>query len=124
MKPPILTLSEASIQQQVRTYLAAAGIDAVHVPNGTHLAGDRVARAKQSNALKKAGVLPGMADLILFDRRFIRRVGFLEVKSDKGRLSPAQEAFAELCEGIWHLPYAVVRSVADANAALIQWGWR
>lgn len=122
MKPP--TPSEAQTQSAIRHYLAALGIDAIAVPNGAHLAGDIVARVKQSNALKRAGVMPGFADLILLDRRFVRRVGFLEVKAAKGRLSPAQEAFADLCEKVWHLPYAVVRSVDDTKATLSEWGWR
>lgn len=120
MKAP--PLSEAQIQHQVRSYLAAVSIDAVHVPNGAVLAGDGKARAIQSNALKKAGVLPGMADLILFDRR-ARRVGFIEVKSAKGTVSEAQERFADLA-AVWGWPYAVVRSVDDTQAALDQWGWR
>lgn len=120
MKAP--PLPESAIQHQVRTYLAALGIDAIHVPNGTHLAGDKVARIKQSNALKRAGVLPGMADLILFDRR-VRRVGFMEVKVAAGRLSPAQERFADLA-AVWGWPFAVVRSANDAQAALAEWGWR
>ena len=121
MKAP--KLRESQVQVQVRSYLAALSIDAIHVPNGSVLAGDGKARAIQSNALKKAGVLPGFADLILFDRR-VRRVGFLEVKAEGGKLSPAQEAFADLATGVWSLPYAVVRSVADTRAALNEWGWR
>ena len=121
MKAP--ALSEAQIQQQVRSYLAALSIDAIHVPNGAVLAGDGKQRAMQMNALKKAGVLPGMADLILFDRR-ARRVGFMEVKSEGGTISPAQDAFADLAEKVWHLPYAVVRSTEDTAQALHQWGWR
>lgn len=116
-------VSEAAIQLQVRNYLAALGIDAVHVPNGTVLAGDKAARARQSNALKRAGVLPGFADLILFDRR-VRRVGFMEVKAKKGSISPAQERFADLATNVWCLPYAVVRSADDAKSALNEWGWR
>jgi hypothetical protein len=121
MKPP--ALSESAIQTQIRSYLDALSIDAVHVPNGSVLAGDGRARAIQSNALKKAGVLPGFADLILFDRR-VRRVGFLEVKAAKGRVSPAQEQFGKLATGVWGLPYAVVRSVEDTQSVLNEWGWR
>jgi hypothetical protein len=117
-----IQLSEKEIQLQVRNFLAAHGIDAVHVPNGTVLAGDKVARAKQSNALKRAGVLPGFADLILFDRR-ARRVGFIEVKAKKGVVSPAQERFADQAAA-WGWPYAVVRSVNETQAALSEWGWR
>lgn len=120
MKAPALL--ESQIQLQIRHYLAALGIDAVHVPNGSVLAGDAKARAMQSNALKKAGVMPGFSDLILFDRR-VRRVGFIEVKSSTGRISPAQERFADFIqERGW--PYAVVRSVDDTKTVLSEWGWR
>lgn len=117
-------ISEAEIQMQIRSYLAAVGIDSIHIPNGSHLAGDKIARVKQANALKRAGIMPGISDLILLDRRFVSRVGFLEVKSEKGRLSLAQEGFADLCEKVWSLPFAVVRSVADTQVALAAWGWR
>jgi hypothetical protein len=118
-----ISLSESAIQQQVRSYLAALGIDAVHVPNGSVLAGDARARAIQSNALKKAGVMPGFPDLILFDRR-AHRVGFLEVKSAKGRVQPSQEQFAKQYAPAWGWPYAVIKSVDDARSALNEWGWR
>lgn len=116
-------LPESAIQSQVRSYLAALGIDSVHFANGAVLAGDRVARAKQVAKLKKAGMVAGAADLILFDRR-VRRVGFIEVKAAAGRVSPAQETFAQLATGVWGWPYAVVRSVDDAKAVLHEWGWR
>lgn len=119
MKP----LSESAIQHQVRSFLAALGIDAVHVPNGSVLAGDKIARAKQSNALKRAGVMPGFPDLILFDRR-ARRVAFFEMKSAKGRLEKSQERFAKEYAPSWGWPYAVIRSVDEAKAALNEWGWR
>jgi len=121
MKAP--KLSEAAIQSQVRSYLAALGIDAVHVPNGSVLAGDATARAKQSNALKKAGVLPGFPDLILFDRR-ARRVALIEVKAEGGRLQPSQVNFAEQYVPAWGWPYAVCRSVDDVKLSLNEWGWR
>lgn len=118
-----MKLTETQIQSQVRSYLAALSIDSVAVPNGTHLAGDKIARAKQSNALKRAGVMPGFPDLILFDRR-ARRVGFFEIKSATGRTSPAQQRVADTITGVWQWPYAVVRSVEDARDALGEWGWR
>jgi len=121
MKAP--KLSESAIQVQVRNYLAALAIDAVHVPNGAVLAGDAKHRAIQMNALKKAGVLPGFPDLVLFDRR-VRRVGFIEVKAAGNKQTPSQEQFEEQYVPLWGWPYAVVRSVDDARAALDQWGWR
>jgi hypothetical protein len=117
-------LSEAQIQKQVRQYLAAQGIDSIHFANGAVLAGDRAARGKQINKLKAAGMVNGAADLILFDRRFVRRVAFFEIKTEIGRVSPAQIAFGELATGVWGLPYAVVRSIDDAVETLNEWGWR
>lgn len=121
MKAPALL--ESAIQSQIRSYLAALSIDSVHFANGAVLAGDKVARAKQIAKLKKAGMVAGAADLILFDRR-CRRVGFLEVKRPGEYQSPNQKAFAELATGVWNWPYAVVRSVEDTQAVLHEWGWR
>lgn len=115
MKAP--AASEAQTQSAIRNYLAALSIDAIHVPNGSHLAGDAKARAMQMNALKRAGVMPGFPDLILFDRR-VRRCGFLEVKAKAGRVTPAQQKFASEYPSAWGWPYAVVRSVEDTQAVL------
>lgn len=117
-------LSEAAIQRQVRDYLSANGIDSIHFANGAVLAGDKVARAKQINKLKAAGMVKGAADLILFDRRFVRRVGFMEIKAEGGRVSPDQIRFGETATNVWGLPYAVVRSLEDARESLDEWGWR
>ena len=117
-------VSEAEIQRNVRQYLTAVGIDSIHFANGAVLAGDKVARAKQINKLKAAGMVKGAADLILFDRRFVRRVGFMEVKTEGGRVSPDQIRFGELATCVWGIPYAVVRSIDDARETLAEWGWR
>lgn len=115
--------TEAQIQKLVRNYLAVMGIDSIHFANGAVLAGDKVARAKQMTKLKAAGMIPGAADLILFDRR-ARRVGFFELKRPGQKQSASQVAFAEVATGIWGWPYAVIRSVEEACAALHEWGWR
>jgi hypothetical protein len=65
------------------------------------------------------GVHPGFADLIvLCDGRVL----FMELKSLKGRLSPAQEAFrdAVLAQGFG---WALVRSLDDALGALADHGF-
>ena len=114
---------EKDVQRSVLLYLEALRIYAAHAPNGSVLAGDAKARAIQSNALKKAGVKPGFPDLILIKRDTEgSRVGFFEIKRESGKLSPEQEAFSDLCTD-WRLPFAVVRSVGDAQTALTQWGW-
>ncbi len=114
---------EKHIQRSVLNYLDALRIYAAAVPNGSVLAGDGRARAIQSNALKASGMRPGFPDLILVQRTDQgSRVGFFEVKREGEKLRPEQEAFRDLCED-WRLPFAVVRSVQDAQETLIAWGW-
>jgi hypothetical protein len=75
--------------------------------------------AKRQAILVGMGVQPGFADLIvLCDGRVL----FLELKSLKGRLSPAQEAFrdAVLAQGFG---WALVRSLDDALGALADHGF-
>lgn len=114
---------EKDVQKAVLDYLAAKRIYAAAVPNGSVLAGDAKARAIQSNALKRSGMRPGFPDLILIKRDDQgARVGFMEVKREGGKMSPEQIAFADQCSD-WRLPFAVVRSVQDAEETLAQWGW-
>lgn len=114
---------EKHIQKNVREYLAAVRIDAFHCPNGAVLAGDAKARAMQSNALKRAGVVNGFPDLLLIKRtQDGPRVGFFEVKREGEKLRKEQADFADRCTD-WQLPFAVVRSVDDAKEALADWGW-
>jgi hypothetical protein len=75
--------------------------------------------AKRQAILVGMGVQPGFADLIvLCDGRVL----FLELKSLKGRLSPAQDAFrdAVLAQGFG---WALVRSLDDALGALADHGF-
>ena len=74
--------------------------------------------AKRQAILVGMGVHPGFADLIVLCKG---RVLFLELKSIKGRLSPAQEAFrdAVLAQGFGWAP---VRSLDDALGALAAHG--
>lgn len=116
-------ISEAEIQARIVTYLAALGIDAVAVPNGSHIAGSSVQRARKVNALKRTGMMPGFADLVCFDRK-ARRVCLFEVKREGGRLQPSQKHFAEHVAPAWGWPLAVVRSVEDVRESLHEWGWR
>jgi hypothetical protein len=75
--------------------------------------------ARRQAILTGMGVHPGFADLmVLCDGRVL----FLELKSPKGRLSPAQEAFrdAVLAQGFG---WALVRSLDDALGALADHGF-
>lgn len=116
-------LSESAIQSQIVTYLAALGIDAVAVPNGSHIAGSAQQRARKVNAMKRTGMLPGFPDLVCFDRK-ARRVALIEVKSEGGRLQESQKKFAAFYVPVWGWPYSVCRSVEDVRESLHEWGWR
>ena len=88
-----------------------------HCANEVTEAGPR--GAKRQAILVGMGVHSGFADLIVL---CAGRVLFLELKSLKGRLSPAQEAFrdAALAQGFG---WALVRSVDDALGALADNGF-
>ncbi|MEN8892732.1 MAG: VRR-NUC domain-containing protein [Planktotalea arctica] len=106
---------EADLQRAVVTALRFAlpkGAIIHHSANEVSEAGPRGAR-KQA-ILVGMGVYPGFADLVVLSEG---RVLFLELKSLKGRLSPAQEAFrdAVLTQGFG---WALVRSLDDALGAL------
>ena len=75
--------------------------------------------AKRQAVLVGMGVQPGFADLIVLCGG---RVLFLELKSLKGRLNPAQEEFrdAVLAQGFG---WALVRSLDDALGALADHGF-
>ena len=111
---------EADLQRAVVTALRFAlpkGAIIHHCANEVTEAGPR--GAKRQAILVGMGVHPGFADLIIL---FDGKVLFLELKSLKGRLSPAQEAFrdAVLAQGFG---WALVRSLDDALGALADHGF-
>ena len=111
---------EADLQRAVVQTLHFAlpkGTIIHHCPNEVTEAGPR--GAKRQAILVGMGVHPGFADLlVLCDGRVL----FLGLKSPKGRLSPAQEAFrdAVLAQGFG---WALVRSLDDAVGALANQGF-
>lgn len=113
-------IKEAGVQRMIRAYLASRGIESVHVPNGAVLAGDARARCQQMNALKKAGLKLGFPDLITFSRK--GQIGFIEVKSEGGRLSPEQKSCHEWLIVLGH-KVSVCRCIEDVEETLELWGW-
>lgn len=111
---------ESAIQQQIRSYLTARGIKSVHVPNGAVLAGDAKKRAIQMNALKRDGLCVGFPDLLAFAPK--GEIGFIEVKVEGNKLSPAQEDCHEWLICLGH-KVSVCRSIADVEETLAAWGW-
>ncbi|AJR24548.1 VRR-NUC domain-containing protein [Sphingobium fuliginis] len=116
-------MAERPVQRGAIRLLAMHGVEAVHVPNGTHLAGDKLARIKQMAALRKDGLRPGFPDLILFNRKVQLQVGFLEVKREIGNdLSEDQEDWRDDLIA-WGFPWAMIRLPEEAVAAIREWGW-
>jgi len=107
---------EDKLQARIVTYLRLALPDCViaSVPNG----GSRRSAIEGAN-LKRVGLLAGMPDLMIIQPGSIVR--FIEVKSPTGRTQPEQQAMhaAFAAKGI---SFAVVRSLADVEAALFCWG--
>jgi len=111
---------EADLQRAVvQALLFALPRSAIvhHCANEVTEAGPR--GAKRQAILVGMGVHSGFADLIVL---CAGRVLFLELKSLKGRLSPAQEAFrdAVLAQGFG---WALVRTLDDALGALADHGF-
>lgn len=65
--------------------------------------------------LKRMGMKAGLADIGLI--RAGGYIALIEVKTDKGRLSPAQVELRDWC-GEYAVPYCVVRSIGDVQAFL------
>lgn len=86
----------------------------ISVPNGRF-----AAEPKTIGRLKREGLTPGVFDLLILknDGTFCA----LEVKADGGRLSPEQQEWGDwLAAG--GASAAVVRSLAEAEAALLSFG--
>ncbi len=110
---------EADLQRAVVTALRFAlpkGAIIHHCANEVTEAGPR--GAKRQAILTGMGIHPGFSDLMILCEGCVL---FLELKSVKGRLSPAQEAFrdAATAQGFG---WALVRSLDDALGALADHG--
>ena len=106
---------EADLQRAVLSALRFAlpkGAIIHHCANEVAQAGPR--GAKRQAILQGMGVHAGFADLMVLSEG---RVLFLELKSSKGRLSPAQQAFRDAVEA-QGFAWALVRSLDDALGAL------
>lgn len=114
--------SEYAIQLAIRSWLSAHRIDTVHVPNGMAVAGNSRQRSAHIAKMKRAGMLSGFPDLILFPRHLPGSIAFFEVKAEGGRTTPAQDACIDWLAGLGH-KVAVIRSVDDMAEALREWGW-
>ncbi|QRZ15575.1 VRR-NUC domain-containing protein [Paracoccus methylovorus] len=111
---------EADIQRQIVALLRAVlpkGAIVHHAAN--EVGGGRHARARQA-ILAGMGVHAGFSDLVVLSEG---RALFLEVKSARGRLSPAQTGFRDGVQA-QGFAWALVRSPEDALSALGTHGFR
>lgn len=76
--------------------------------------------ATQGMLEKQRGAAKGFPDLILIGNPFF---GLMEVKTQRGSLSREQKEWRDWC-ALMQIPYAVVRDIDDAAAALNGWGVR
>jgi hypothetical protein len=116
-KPKAPQPSEDAIHIAIRAALVLHGIRSRHAAN------DGKRSIASAMRLKRLGMVAGDPDLRVWKPSFEGPlVGFLEIKSATGRLTPAQqeEIAALRADGF---PVAVVRSVDEALAALREWGW-
>jgi hypothetical protein len=109
MMPP--AASEDQIHIAILEYLRAVLPNALifHIPN------DGVRTPAAAGRLIKLGMMAGAADLIIHTAQ--RETIYFEVKTAKGIHRANQIAFAGHCTSVG-IPYALVRSVEDARAAL------
>jgi hypothetical protein len=108
-------VSEHLIQRAVLQYLrlnARPEIFYFSVPNG----GLRNARVAQQ--MKAEGLQPGVADLCFMLPK--GRCAWLELKTEKGRLSDVQHGFKSRCRDLGHL-WAMARSVDEAIPHFAAW---
>ena len=111
---------ESAIQRALLRDLRSMGFVAVHVPNGSKLAGSQKQRAMAGARLKSEGMLPGFPDLLVYASG--GRVAHIEVKAPGNYQQPTQKACQAMLEGMGHR-YAVCRSSADLTDVLRAWGW-
>jgi hypothetical protein len=113
---------EQALQQAICQFITLAAPDLYFF----HPANEVGRSSPRLGAIRKSmGVKAGTPDLVLLLPA--AKVGFIEVKAGKGRLTEAQEAFRVMCadKGI---QWAIARSVADVEAILTDWlggyGWK
>lgn len=104
-------MSEAAIQASIVQFLRYALPDGYRVE--CNLANPR--SAIDGAKLKKMGLQAGRPDIEIIGPG--GSVACIEIKTPKGRLSPAQKAYQEWCDD-WLVPHCVARSVGDVQTFL------
>ena len=81
--------------------------------------GTLVAAIPNANAHGQPGLTPGLPDLMVVTPKI--GVGFIELKTLKGRVSPAQAAMRATLEAL-KIPYALTRDIDEPVRVLEDWG--
>ena len=112
--------AEAQIQRGIIAWLRCVMPDALvhHGKNEINKRGAAIA-IELANA-KRNGAVTGWPDLIVLPFANVGPV-FFEVKAPRGYPSPAQKSVHEQLTRLGY-PVAVVRSVDDVRASLVEWG--
>ena len=87
-------------------------------PNGARLSGSASKRARQMNALKAEGLLPGVADLIIFEPRGGFSCMMLEMKRKRGGVV-SDNQFDFLAQAEARGAFTAVANGAEEAIALI-----
>jgi hypothetical protein len=106
---------EQALQKSVLAHLSRRGIAGLwwcHVPNGGYRG------AIEAAIFKSLGVVPGVPDLLLV---YGGRIYALELKTDKGRLSPAQIRTQQLMREAGAI-VGTANGIDEALAHLELWG--
>ena len=106
--------AEDTLQASIINYLRLVCPDLIiaAIPNG----GKR--GPAEAAMLKRTGMLKGLPDIVIVG--YLGQSYWIEVKTAKGRLSPAQSAIA-LQMTTMGVPSAVCRSIDDVRVALAAW---
>ena len=86
-----------------------------------HVKGSLVAAVPNARAAGQAGLTKGLFDLVVMSPKLGDRTGWLELKAEDGKLSPAQRDF-KLLMIVRGCPYAVCRGRDEPIRVLEEWG--
>lgn len=103
---------ESALQAQIVEFLTYALPDGYRVECNLNNPRNAIDGAK----LKRMGLSAGRPDIEIIGPG--GSVAVIEIKTPKGRLSPAQKAYQEWCDD-WLVPHCVARGVGDVQSFLI-----
>lgn len=110
---------QAACAQLLMVYEKMGRLTYCAIPNGSVLAGNEAQRAIQMRKLKATGLRPGMPDILIILPG--GRCAWAELKSDKGRLSAAQEGWRDALVALGH-DWRLIRSTDDMTNYLGELG--